>query len=473
MHQPEQDYLVRIINQFLVFSVFCFLFSLTCLADEPGWKAGTGKIDITPTETLWMAGYGSRTKPAEGALHPLWIKALALEDAEGNRAIIYSTDTLGIPRTVYDNVCQQLKEKLNLDRSQIMLNASHTHCGPVLRGALYDAYPLDEKNIARINEYSIKFEKMVVDLAESAFDNLQPATLSTGRGMSQFAVNRRNNREPDVPMLRKKNALQGPVDHDVPVLVVRNNKGELQALVFGYACHNTTMSFYQWCGDYAGFAQMALEEHHPGVQAMFYMGCGADQNPLPRRHVFLAQRYGDMLAAAVEEALLRPLDKLSPTLQTEHAFVELEFGTSPTREELTKISQEGARYRSQWAKRLLAELDTGRDLARTYRYPMQVWKIGGEQLWVTMGGEVVVDYALAIKKQFGNSTWIAGYCNDVMSYIPSRRVLDEGGYEGNTSMMVYGVPAHRWANDVEERIMTALNGLMEKVATPTAAAASE
>src|SRR6185369_11375212 len=102
----------------------------------------------------------------------------------------------------------------------------------------------------------------------------------------------------------------------VPVLAVSNSDGKLRALLFGYACHNTVMAFSKWSGDYAGFAQISLEKSHTNVTAMFFMGCGGDQNPLPRRQLELAERYGNMLAAAVEEVLLTPLPALSPELKT-------------------------------------------------------------------------------------------------------------------------------------------------------------
>jgi hypothetical protein len=439
-----------------------FVVAGSVAAAEPSWKAGTATEVITPQKAMWMAGYGSRKHPADGKLHELWLKALALEDANGHRAVILSSDTLGIPKTIYDRTCKALEEKFGLSRSQIMFNASHTHCGPVLRGALYDVYPLDDEQKALIEEYSADFEQKVVATVARAIAALEPCALSTGRGICRFAVNRRNNSEPNVPSIRAKNELKGPIDHDVPLLAVRDSESNLKALVFGYACHNTTLSFYKWCGDYAGFAQYALEESHPGVVAMFNMGCGADQNPLPRRKVYECERYGRMLAAAVEDTLLQPMQPLEPSLRTEFEFVELNLADPPAREELERIAG-SSNYQSRWAKRLLKERDAGKPFVRNYPYPMQAWKLGGRQLWITMGGEVVVDYSLGFKKLFGPETWVTGYCNDVMAYIPSLRVLEEGGYEGNTSMIVYGMPSARWATDVEDRITTAVTRLVGRV----------
>ncbi len=418
-----------------------------------------------------MAGYGGRDRPAEGAQHPLFIKVLAIEDASGRRGIILSSDLLGVPQSIYNNTCAALKQRFGLDRAQIMLHASHSHCTPVLRGALYDAYPIQEEHKTAINAYSDQLEAKIVEAVGKALASLAPARLAAGQGLTRFAVNRRNNPEAQVPKLIEENALKGPVDHSVPVLAVSGTNGALKAVVFGYACHNTTLSFYQWCGDYAGFAQLAIERSHPGAAAMFFSGCGADQNPLPRRAVFQAERYGQMLAAAVEETLLQPMKPLAPKLATAHELATLKLGDAPTLDELEKLTGGKPASNNRWAARLLADLKAGRQLARTYPYPVQAWSLGG-QLWVTLGGEVVVDYSLRFKREFGANTWVAGYCNDVMAYIPSARVLAEdkpprapgrGGYEGNTSMYVYGMPAHRWADDVEDLIAAAAQRVVKQV----------
>lgn len=440
-------------------------------ASESGWKAGTAVAEITPEQPQWMAGYGGRTRPADGAFQPLFIKVLALEDAQGHRAIVMSSDLLGIPHSIYEHTCAALKAKFGLERAQIMLHASHSHCTPVLRGALYDAYPLPPTQLPIIETYSRRLEALIVETTGRALAALAPARLSAGQGITRFAVNRRNNAEANVAKLREQNALQGPVDHSVPVLAVTAPGGALKAVVFGYACHNTTLSFHQWCGDYAGFAQLALERGHPGAVAMFYMGCGGDQNPLPRREVYLAERYGHQLAAAVEEVLLQAPSPLAPKLATRHELLPLKLGAAPTPAELEQMAVGKESTATRWASRLLAEARAGRPFARTYPYPVQVWRLG-EQLWIALGGEVVVDYALRFKREYGATTWVAGYTNDVMGYIPSARVLAEDkpghprgrvGYEGNTSMYVYGLPAHRWSDAVEDQIAGSVQKLVGQV----------
>ncbi|HEY0982086.1 neutral/alkaline non-lysosomal ceramidase N-terminal domain-containing protein [Schlesneria sp.] len=439
------------------------LMALPLQASEYNWKAGTAKAVITPSKPLWMAGYGGRTAPAEGKLHDLYIRVLAVEDAQGHRGIVLSSDTLGIPQSIYDEVSKQLKTQYGLDQSQFMLNASHTHCGPVLKGALLDIYPVSDQQMADINEYSDWLVTEIVSTIGKAIADLEPATLSRGVGSTDIGVNRRTNREPDVPSLREQNLLLGPVDHTVPVLAVKRADGSLKAVVFIYACHNTTLSFQQWCGDYAGFAQYALEEKHPGVTALFTMGCGADQNPLPRRTVELCQEYGNRLANAVEAVLKNSLEPVKSSLATRHAMVPLAMNALPAVDRLEKMAAEPVSYTQRWATRVLKGLQSGTIQLTEYPYPVQAWKLGDDQLWVTLGGEVVVDYSLRIKAEFGEQTWVTAYSNDVMAYIPSRRVLLEGGYEGQSSMMVYGLPTDRWAEDVEERVFAGLKKVVNSL----------
>ena len=118
--------------------------------NEVGWKAGVARAVITPEQSMWLAGYAARTDPSDGKLHELWAKALALEDAEGKQSVLITTDLLGFPKKMSDNIRDRLKEKFELSRAQIILNSSHTHSGPVLQDALFDIYPLDSLQLEKI-----------------------------------------------------------------------------------------------------------------------------------------------------------------------------------------------------------------------------------------------------------------------------------------------------------------------------------
>jgi hypothetical protein len=433
-------------------------------AQESPWKAGVARAIITPETGVWLAGYGAK-RPPDGKLHELWMKALALEDPRGNRAVIVTTDFQGIPKEMSDGVLVQLRKQLKLKRHQVMLTFSHNHCGPRLGTDLVDYYPVEADQVRLVQEYTTQMEARLVAMVAEALAKLGPAHLQRGEGRTTFAVNRRNNREAEVPaLLARGEPLKGPVDHAVPVLTVTRPDRSLVAILFGYACHPTTLNFTKWCGDYPGFAQLALEKNHPGALAMFVNTCGGDQNPLPRRSVALCERYGGMLADAVESVLKQPLQSVAPALHTAFAYVDLPYEKVITREELAGAVQDANPIHKRWAERMLKKLDAGVAFASSYPYPLHAWRLGKDQLMIGMGAEAVVDYSLRFKAKYGSGTWVCGYVDDLIAYIPSRRVWAEGGYEGGPNLYEYGRPALRWSGDIEDRIADAVHRVVEQTA---------
>jgi hypothetical protein len=431
-------------------------------AEPSPWKAGAARVKITPAQPMWMSGYSARTRPAEGTLHDLWAKALAVEDPDGRRAVLVTMDLVGIPRNLAQQACAEFKTRFSLPREAVLLSVSHTHTGPVVGSNLNATYFLDEAQQKLVHQYASDLVVKLVSVVGEALDNLAPADLAWGTGRVTFAVNRRNNKEADVPRLRERGQLKGPVDHDVPVLSVRDREGKVRAVAFGYACHSTVLSFYQWSGDYPGFAQIALEKAYPGAVALFWAGCGADQNPLPRRTVALAEEYGRQLAQGVQAVLDAPMTPVAGKLGTAYAEVPLPFADLPSRDQLVKDSASSDRYVAARAKLLLEKIAKGGSLSGTYPYPVQAWQVGPDLTWVALGGEVVVDYALRLGKELGRErTWVTGYANDVMAYIPSRRILTEGGYEGGGAMVYYGLPTV-WSPKVEEVIVAAVHEQVRK-----------
>jgi hypothetical protein len=441
----------------MLFAVFCFQASSppTAHAAEPDrsiFKAGVASKVITPTEPMWMAGYANRTKPAEGKVHDLFVKALALEDTAGGRLVLLTSDLVGLPRDLTEAVAREVRRKTGLSRDRLMLTVSHTHCGPVISGSLIDMYDMPAEYANKIPAYTAKLRGRMVETVLAALKDLKPARLAFGQGTTGFAVNRR---QPTAKGVINGTNPRGPVDHAVPVLRVETPAGKLRAVVFGYACHNTTLQFYKWCGDYAGYAQADLEKKHPGALALFWIGCGGDANPLPRSKVELCEKYGRMLARAVEKVLAGNLTPVKGRFRTRYSVVALPFGKLPTREKLAAEALSRNVALKKRAARLTKILDAGGKIDDRYRYyPVQVWRLGDDLLWVALGGEVVVDYALRLKKELGGKRplWVTAYANDVMAYIPSERVLKEGGYEGDTSMVPYGMPA-KWAPGIEGKIV--------------------
>ncbi|MFQ5733172.1 MAG: neutral/alkaline non-lysosomal ceramidase N-terminal domain-containing protein [Planctomycetaceae bacterium] len=418
-------------------------------ADAKVWQAGFARVAITPAEPMFASGYGSRSKPSKGKIHDLYVRVAAFQDPAGRRLLVVSLDLIGVPKSLADYLTGRIAKRHGIQRADVMLCASHTHCGPALDDKLSHMLALTEKDWAAIRRNQKRLNANILKAVNAAVKDLRPAKLSAGNGRTGFAVNRR------------KPIGKGPTDHDVPVLRVASADGKsLRGVIFGYACHNTTLRFFQWCGDYAGFAQLDLETRHPGAVAMFFSGCGADQNPLPRRTVELCAKYGRMLSEAVNTVMAGRMTEIERPVATGFRTVDLSFDAIPPKVHWERQLKTGNRYQKARARILLEEIAANGALRKTYPYPVQVWDLGGKITWVALGGEVVVDYSLRLKKELPGTTWVAGYANDVMAYIPSERVLKEGGYEGGRSMLYYQLPT-KWKAGLEDRIVNTVKSLVK------------
>jgi predicted amidohydrolase len=443
----------------ILFLSLCSLCVTDCRAAQ--WKAGTSSTVITPRESTWMAGYAARTKPSEGIAQELYAKALAIEDGTGKKFVIVTTDLIGVPRPLRDYLEKEVQSKYGLEPASLLINASHTHCGPELRASKASLYGLDQERIQQSQRIMEELQTKLVELIGEALGRLSPANIAYCHARCGFAMNRRL---PSPTGFQNSPNPDGPVDHDVPVLRVDGPDGKLRAVLFGYSCHNTTLSFYQFCGDYAGYAQEYIEAEHPGITALFMQGCAGDQNPYPRGKLEQAQHHGRSLANAVEAALLPKPRPISGPIRTALESVELQFAPPPGRDELNQLKQSDDKADVRRANVLLDELDHTGAIRDTYAYLVQAVSFGDDLTMVALAGEVVVDYSHRLKRELAGDSaiWIAGYSNDVFGYVPSVRVLREGGYEGGGAMR-YTTLAGPFAESVEERIVAKVHELTRRV----------
>jgi len=421
-------------------------------AQEPaGWKAGVASVKITPETSIWMAGYASRKKPSEGVATDLWAKALAIEDPCGTRVVIVTLDLISVPRTLRDWLEAQVLAKHGLGRSSLLMNCSHTHCGPELRPARVAEWGLPAEQSAIIAAYNDGLRPRLLAVVGQALGNLAPARLDYLRARCGFAMNRRR---PGPTGFQNAPNPDGPVDHEVPVLRVTGQDGKLVALLFGYACHSTTVGDYNIRGDYGGYAQQYLEETYPGTTALFMAGCGGDQNPYPRGTEDLAKGHGRSLALAVRAALETVPRPLGGPLSVAFEDVALDFAPVPPKAELEKRAATAKDPHRSHAARLLKEIRETGQVRASYPCPVQVVRFGRALTLVAIGGETTVDYSLRLKRELaGPAVWVAGYSNDVFTYLPSLRVLKEGGYEGGGATVWGSLPGPFTAT-VEERVVS-------------------
>jgi neutral ceramidase len=398
-------------------------------AAEPEWKAGLAQIRITPEQPVLMSGYAARKKPFEKVATDLYVKALILEDGERHRAVLVTSDLLGFPANVAEPICERLATSIGLARANILLNSSHTHTGPQVSLKVPAQDDPGEADALRTIDYTRSLQDKVVAVVEQAAKNLEPVELSCGSGVAHFVMNRREF-TPDGVILGANP--RGLADRSVPVLKIAAFDGTPRAILFGAAVHNTTLrsDYYQICADYAGFAQSLLQQKYSGVQAMFMLGCAGDADPYPFGNMELARQHGTALAEDVARVLGTKLRPIRGPLHIEFTRVDLPLQSDLSREQLQELAANKRSAKNFGATEMLALLDRGQTPATHYTCPVTVWQFGGDLTLVGLSGEVVVDYVPLLEKALGpNQLWIAAYCNDVFGYLPSARVLAEGGYE--------------------------------------------
>jgi Neutral/alkaline non-lysosomal ceramidase, N-terminal len=415
-----------------LFAGALFLIATPATAQNADWKVGLARAKITPDQPIFMAGYASRDRPFASVHDDLYAKALILADEQGNRAALVTTDLIGLTADIADPIRRRIEEQTGIPATSIILSSSHTHTGPTLS---LDPKPQENRTLAdseRTVAYTKSLQDKLVQVVVEAAKQLQPARLSWGVGVVHFVMNRREFAGERGVILGVNP--RGQADRSVPVLRIDGTDGNPRAIVFGAASHNTTLGprDYEISGDYAGHAQRQIEAELPGVQAMFVLGCAGDANPYPRGSHEIAAQHGKELATEVLR-VAKDKEKLAPIrgqLRTAWGQATLPLATPPARDELEKQAA-GKSGTGPWiAQQMLARLDRGEKLPTDYTCPLAVWQLGDDLTLVALSGEVVVDYVRLLEDSLGQGRlWLAAYCHDVYGYLPSARVLEQGGYE--------------------------------------------
>ena len=433
------------------------LTSVTALANEPTlFQVGIASVDVTPSFPIRLNGFGGRVKESEGVRQQLWAKALAVCTTDADTVVVITVDTLGVPDDLTERVAEKLKAH-GLERSRLAICASHTHSGPMIRNCANTLFgkPISEEHWQHILTYSDELEAKLVKVAVDALADRKPSSLSWAVGKVGFAFNRRTK--------------GGPVDHDLPVLAVHGEDGALRAVFTNYACHCVTLSDDMISGDWAGYAMEHIQRRNPGCTALISIGCGADSNP--RGGVLgakfdVADSLGQELAEEVQRLLAGPLRPLSKAPVAAIQRVTLPLAALPSREQW----QERAKAENaigHHARTQLARLDRGESLMSEISYPIQTISFGDELAWVFLPGEVVVDYALRLKQDLdGSRVWMTAYANACPGYVPSERILREGGYEGGGAMVYYDIPGP-YATGLEQIIVDTVTGQLKEKFAPT------
>ncbi len=422
-------------------------------------KVGLASARITPRQPVWMAGFAARTKPSEGKYQDLFAKAAVFSDDSLELALI-TADVVAFDDTTVVPVRRRIQRQYGIPPERLMLCASHTHCGPVVRDPELTSYP------ERDEQWFSELHDTLVHLVGEARDNLQEARLGWGVGSCTLAVNRRRVTPSGTTMQPNPD---GPTDPDVPVLRIADPDGGVRGLLFSLACHPTTRGEYLLGGDYPGFAQAFLEQEFKGASALFIAGCHGDQKPrsvgpdgsFKPGTVEVVKGLGRELSQAVLTRLAGPLEPVDGPLGAAAAIVDLPFQNPPTRQELEAHAAGENKWRKRWAEHLLALLDSGKGFPTSRPLEVQVFHLGDLTV-ASLGGEVCVGIGLRLKRELADrKLLVAAYTNSVAGYIPNKELFPEGGYEVDGSYF-YGPWPAPYVEDIDDRIIATVKELVEQ-----------
>ena len=434
------------------------------------WRVGAATRVITPEESMRLAGFSARTDPAEGTHMDLHAKAIAFEDAGGNRAAFVSAEVLAVTRDLRQEVAERVVTECGLDPEALVLNATHTHYGPEYREARFDVYGLSDEERAQGRAYRARLADEVVGVVGEALDALVPADLQYGRARCGIAMNRRL---PTPDGIKFAQYPDGPVDLDVQVLaayrgadtgVDSDGDADLDpgVVLFGYACHPTCLPLIsEYSGDWAGHAMANLEERYDATAA-FVQGCGGDIKAYPQNEYDLSEQHSRTLSNSVLAALDARTRTVQGPIRTVYDEIEVSFEPGPPRAELEARLDSGDDFARRRAQSLLNRLDEEGSIPTAYPYPIQAIGFGDDLTVVALGGEALVEYSLSLKDRLKGDVWPLAYSNAGFTYVPTERVLREGGYEGGGAVRYTTFPGPPEPN-VEERVLGSALALAERV----------
>ncbi len=441
---------------------FLLAFAANSISAQTPWQAGFSRVDVTPTEPVRMSGYGSRDHASEGIDTPLYVRAIALRhQTDRGTTVLLAVDNIGLPGTMTREIARQLQQSHGLSREQIVFCSTHTHCGPDLVSELSNIFatPLSQQEQEAGIRYRQQLVKGILQAVDDSIKKLAAVHLHYAVGEAKFAANRRvltNGRWSGFGL-----QADGPVDHSVPTLRVTGIDGKIRGVVFNYACHCTTLggNHYRINGDWAGYATMQLESKYPDAVALCTIGCGADANPNPRGTLDATKIHGRTLSAEVIRILEGEMGVIDQPLDARFDYAAASFEL-PTQEELESKLNIGDVQTRRHAEQMLDVLKQHGRLPATYPIPLQTWQFGNQLTMVFLGGEVVVDYALRLKKELDDpKLWVTAYANDVLGYIASERMRAEGGYEYDRSGIYYNLPGP-WTGGTEDLLVSRIHEVL-------------
>lgn len=412
-------------------------------------KAGVAKVNITPPVGTDLAGYGGREKGSRGIADSLYSKSLVLGDGEKSIAIV-TNDLIGLDEKSTNKIRKIAEEKTGIKGSNIMISSSHTHSGPTtifLRG------------MGRIDaDYLSLLERSIAGGISIAFQNIREASLGAGRGKIRINVNRRRRTpEGDLGLLPNP---EGVVDDEVGVIVINDQENSPIATLVNYACHAVVLGPENLLisADYPGATQAFIEKERGGI-SLFANGCCGNLNPIihpgnfgdvEKLGVLLgkeALKVSKSISTSSEVKFKIASKRISLPLQKFPPLEKMEGTLKEKRKELEEIEKREHTFLEfnvvtsmfEWARDTLKAIKE-KKTPGNIEIEIQVFAFNKVVLMVGIPGEVFCEIGLKIKEKSPfDYTFISGYTNGEIGYVPTKEAFSQGGYEVNDAPKWYGI----------------------------------
>ena len=402
------------------------------MEDSTRYQVGFAVADITPPIGTYLAGFANRTEPSTGTYHRLSATVVAIDDGD-TPLLIVGAEILGF-YTLTGRVRAAIHGATGVPTTHILLNGSHTHCGPnVCAVHGWHVGEVDEEYVSSL------VDKLAASAA-AALQDRRAARLRAGFGRCTIGVSRR--RPDGAGGVEWNPSPASPRDPEVAVLQIESPSGDLRGVVFSYGCHPTSSAGLQIGGDYVGFALDRIAQRNPGIHACFLQGCGGDQKTRPadpQSDTFvprdveqirqIGQELGDAVCQALESPDLRPL---SEPLSVRQTTIELALEPADAAKVQAGLADERG-FLQAWARHLTAQAEQGVPAETRVPFEIQTVRFGRQLAVVALSGEMTAEHGLRLKRDLTSTHFDAvfpvGYANSIAGYIPVRRQIPEGGYE--------------------------------------------
>ena len=384
-------------------------------------RAGVARVEITPPAGEQMWGYESRRQPATGTLDPLYARVLVLEAAPQRLALV----TLDLGRSFGPASLARLRDAAQRTSSIscLLVAASHTHSGPVIKDEYRGAPPAWEQ---------AALDKIGRAIAEAA-NALQPVRLGVGTGAVYIGHNRlRVNADGSVSWFERNltRIPTEPVDPTVTVLRIDREDGTPLAVLTNYACHPVVFGSdnLRYSADFPGVmnrvVEQALGDH---VESFFLQGAPGDINPYYAvtpleqdaigRRDWTGERLGQEAARVAKEIHARAVDAPDIEFRESTLTVRLRWDIDKFRAALEKFLGPGGL--ETYGARIVPEIPL----------PVTTVLIDREIALMTMPGEPFVDFQMNWRDRCPvPHALLLGYTNGYNGYFPTILAASRGGY---------------------------------------------